>query len=99
MTAITERARAKINLTLRVLGRRPDGYHFLESLIAFADIADGVTLTPGVARDVHMTGQYAAAIAGSNLVVTALDRIAATDPEAILGRVEVEKRLPIAAGI
>jgi 4-diphosphocytidyl-2-C-methyl-D-erythritol kinase len=46
-----------------------------------------------------MTGPYAAAIAGSNLVDTALDRITAADPQAILGRVEVEKQLPIAAGI
>jgi 4-diphosphocytidyl-2-C-methyl-D-erythritol kinase len=46
-----------------------------------------------------MAGEYAAAIAGSNLVDTALDRVAAADPQAILGRVEVEKRLPIAAGI
>jgi 4-diphosphocytidyl-2-C-methyl-D-erythritol kinase len=99
MTAISELARAKINLTLRVLGRRTDGYHFLESLIVFADVADGVTFTPGVAREVEMTGRYAAAIAGGNLVDTALDRIAAIHPQAVLGRVDVEKRLPIAAGI
>ena len=99
MTPIAERARAKINLTLRVLGRRADGYHLLESLIAFADVADDVTFTPGAAREVRMSGQYAAAIAGNNLVDTALDRIAATDPQATFGRVEVEKRLPIAAGI
>jgi 4-diphosphocytidyl-2-C-methyl-D-erythritol kinase len=99
MTTITERARAKINLTLRVLGRGADGYHLLESLIAFADVADDVIFTPGAAREVRMAGQYAAAIAGDNLVDTALDRIAAADPQARLGRVEVEKRLPIAAGI
>jgi len=99
MTTLTERARAKINLTLRVLGRRADGYHLLESLVAFADVADDVTFTPGAAREVRMTGPYAAAIAGNNLVDAALDRIAAADPQARLGRVEVEKRLPIAAGI
>ncbi len=47
MSAITERARAKINLTLRVLGRRADGYHLLESLIVFADVGDDVTLRAG----------------------------------------------------
>jgi 4-diphosphocytidyl-2-C-methyl-D-erythritol kinase len=99
MTTIAERARAKINLTLRVLGRRADSYHLLESLIAFADVADDVTFTPGAAREVCMTGQYAAAIAGNNLVDNALDRIAAADPRVTLGRVEVEKRLPIAAGV
>lgn len=99
MTTIAERARAKINLTLRVHGRRADGYHLLESLIAFADVADDVTFTPGATREVRMTGQYAASIAGNNLVDTAVNRIAAADPQARLGRVEVEKRLPIAAGI
>ena len=37
---ITELARAKVNLTLEILGRRPDGYHELASLVAFADIGD-----------------------------------------------------------
>ncbi len=99
MASITERARAKINLTLRVLGRRPDGYHVLESLIVFADVGDEVRFTPGGAPSVSMSGPYAAAIAGSNLVDTALERITAADAQATLGRVEVEKRLPIAAGI
>jgi hypothetical protein len=40
-------APAKINLTLRITGRRPDGYHDLESLVAFADIGDTLTLDSG----------------------------------------------------
>ena len=44
---VRELARAKINLTLRVLGRRPDGYHELESLVTFADLHDVVTVEPG----------------------------------------------------
>ena len=99
MSAITERARAKINLTLRVLGRRADGYHLLESLIAFAGVGDGVTFEPGAARTVEMSGPYASAIAGSNLVDTALQSLAAADPILTLGRVTVDKQLPIAAGI
>ncbi len=48
MTApLTTRARAKINLTLRVLGRRADGYHELESLVAFAGTGDALSLEPG----------------------------------------------------
>ena len=50
MSAIFERARAKINLTLRVLGRRADGYHLLESLVVFAGVGDDVTFEPGVRR-------------------------------------------------
>lgn len=99
MSTITERARAKINLTLRVLGRRADGYHLLESLIVFADAGDVVTFEPGVAPAVEMTGSYAAAIAGSNLVDTAIAALAAADPRLTLGRIRVDKQLPIAAGI
>ena len=44
MPLITELARAKINLTLKVLGKRPDGYHEIESLVAFADVGDDITL-------------------------------------------------------
>jgi len=99
MSAITERARAKINLTLRVHGRRADGYHLLESLIAFAAVGDDVTFEPGLARSIEMSGPYASAIAGSNLVETALQSLAVADPILTLGRVCVDKQLPIAAGI
>lgn len=99
MTPIAERARAKINLTLRVLGRRVDGYHALESLIVFADVGDNVLFEPGPETGVEVTGPCASAIAGSNLVDTALQRLSAADPALTLGRVLVEKRLPIAAGI
>jgi 4-diphosphocytidyl-2-C-methyl-D-erythritol kinase len=99
MSAITERARAKINLTLRVLGRRADGYHLLESLIVFADVGDEVAFEPGVPPGVEMSGPYASAIAGSNLAGTALLALAAADPILTLGRVAIDKRLPIAAGI
>jgi 4-diphosphocytidyl-2-C-methyl-D-erythritol kinase len=99
MSAIAERARAKINLTLRVLGRRADGYHLLESLIVFAGVGDEVVFEPGGAPTVTMTGPYASAIAGDNLVDTALEALAAADPDLTLGRVSIDKRLPIAAGI
>ncbi len=99
MSAISERARAKINLTLRVLGRRADGYHLLESLIVFAGVGDAVTFEPGGPAAVEMSGPYASAIAGSNLVDTALAALAAADPILTLGRVSVDKQLPIAAGI
>ncbi|MGA7809795.1 MAG: 4-(cytidine 5'-diphospho)-2-C-methyl-D-erythritol kinase, partial [Bradyrhizobium sp.] len=40
---LREIGRAKVNLTLRVVGRRGDGYHDLESVVAFADCADRLT--------------------------------------------------------
>ena len=47
MPVLIEDGRAKVNLTLRVVGRRVDGYHDLESVVAFADCADRLTLKTG----------------------------------------------------
>ena len=46
MARLVEHAPAKVNLSLAVLGRRADGYHELESLVAFADVGDRLTLMP-----------------------------------------------------
>jgi 4-diphosphocytidyl-2-C-methyl-D-erythritol kinase len=103
MPIFTELARAKINLTLNVLGRRPDGYHELESLVAFADIGDIITLDTdapvGAADRVSVSGPFATALAGENLIATTLQRLAAACPALRLGTVHLEKRLPVAAGI
>ena len=99
MSAITESARAKVNLTLKVLGRRADGYHVLESLIVFAGVGDVVRFEPGRRLGLEVTGPFATAITGRNLVETALQRLGAAHPELTLGHVTIDKRLPIAAGI
>lgn len=92
-------AAAKLNLTLAVLGRRTDGYHELESLVAFADVGDEVTLDTDAAVEVETCGPFAASIAGVNLVAVTLQRVAQAAPGARLGRVTLDKRLPVAAGI
>ncbi len=99
MTAITELARAKVNLTLRVRGRRADGYHEIESLIVFADLGDELRLEPGGPVGVHVVGPFAGAITGPNLIETALVRLAEAEPRLILGSASLDKRLPVAAGI
>ena len=97
---IIERASPKVNLTLRVLGRRRDGYHELESLVAFArDIADQIKFVPGLSRAVTASGPFAGSIAGENLVAVTLELIAQAAPHLTLGAVQLEKNLPIAAGI
>ncbi len=58
---LVEQAPAKINLTLRVLRRRADGYHELESLVAFADLADTLALQPGSTIALDISGPFAAA--------------------------------------
>lgn len=96
---LTETARAKVNLTLRVMGRRADGYHELQSLVAFADIGDEVTLRVGEPPEVTTGGPYAGAIDGENIAARALRAIAEAAPSVVLGSVRIEKRLPVAAGI
>src|ERR1700760_3255382 len=58
---ISDDARAKVNLTLRVVGRRVDGYHDLESVVAFADCADRLSLADGPELRLTTTGPLAEA--------------------------------------
>jgi len=66
MPGLIEEGRAKVNLTLRVVGRRVDGYHDIESVVAFADCADRLTLTPGPTLGLKTTGPLALDGAGSS---------------------------------
>jgi 4-diphosphocytidyl-2-C-methyl-D-erythritol kinase len=97
----TDAAPAKVNLTLRVVGRRPDGYHDLESLVAFADIRDELSLTPDGELALTVSGPSAAQAgeAADNLVVKAALALAARVPDLRLGTFHLDKRLPVAAGL
>ena len=98
---LVEKAPAKINLTLRVLGRRADGYHRLESLVAFADLADTLSLQPGGDAALDITGPFAAAcgpVAG-NLVLKALAALRERVAGLNAGRFVLEKNIPVAAGL
>jgi 4-diphosphocytidyl-2-C-methyl-D-erythritol kinase len=101
MTLLTESARAKVNLTLRVLGRRADGYHDIESLVAFADCADTLTLEPGRELGLSVTGPRAAECgeAGDNLVLRVARLLGEQVPRLALGHFTLDKHLPVAAGI
>ena len=102
MTApLVEQAPAKINLTLRVRGRRKDGYHELESLVVFADLADTLTLRPGGATALEVGGAFAgpSGPVADNLVLKALAALRQGVDGLQAGRFLLEKRLPVAAGI
>jgi 4-diphosphocytidyl-2-C-methyl-D-erythritol kinase len=98
---LVESAPAKVNLTLRVLGRRADGYHDIESLAAFADVGDRLSLTPGAALTLTVTGPGAALTGAEadNLVVKAANALAARVPGLRAGAFRLEKNLPVAAGL
>ena len=98
---LVEQAPAKINLTLRVRGRRADGYHELESLVAFADLADTLTLQPGGTAALEVCGPFAAASGpvADNLVLKAVAALRKGIDGLTAGRFQLEKKLPVAAGI
>jgi 4-diphosphocytidyl-2-C-methyl-D-erythritol kinase len=101
MPALSENGRAKVNLTLRVVGRRTDGYHDIESVVAFADCADHLTLTPGSELDLRTSGPLAEACGATsdNLVIKAAHLLRERVPDLKVGSFTLEKVLPVAAGI
>jgi 4-diphosphocytidyl-2-C-methyl-D-erythritol kinase len=101
MPALSDDARAKVNLTLRVVGRRVDGYHDLESVVAFCDCADRLTLTPGPELSLTMTGPLASACGetSDNLVLKAAQLLGDSVAGLKVGSFALEKILPVAAGI
>ena len=98
---LSEEGRAKVNLSLRVVGRRVDGYHDLESVVAFADCADRLTLAPGSELSLKTTGPLAQACgeASDNLVLKAAMLLSARVPDLKAGAFTLDKVLPVAAGI
>jgi 4-diphosphocytidyl-2-C-methyl-D-erythritol kinase len=99
--ARAEKAPAKVNLTLHVLGRRADGYHEIESLVGFADVGDALTFSPGGALALAVGGPTgpAAGDVADNLVLKAVRALAERVPDLKLGRFSLSKRLPVAAGL
>ena len=99
-TAIVERAKAKVNLALHVLGRRADGYHELDSIVGFADVVDVLHVEAAEQTSLVVTGPFAAAVPedGGNLILRAH---AMLREHVVLPavRVHLEKNLPVVAGI
>jgi 4-diphosphocytidyl-2-C-methyl-D-erythritol kinase len=95
---VTQIARAKVNLTLKVLGRRADGYHGLESLVTFAAIGDRLSFDPGLGGRLVVSGPFAEAIAGPNILKGALDLLSQSGVD-LGGSIRLEKNLPVAAGL
>ncbi|MFG1191941.1 4-(cytidine 5'-diphospho)-2-C-methyl-D-erythritol kinase [Xanthobacter flavus] len=101
METLRTRAPAKINLTLRIIGRRTDGFHDLASLVVFSGAADLLSLTTDAALSLTVKGRTAAAAGpdADNLVLRAARAFSAEVPGAQLGAFLLEKRLPVAAGL
>jgi 4-diphosphocytidyl-2-C-methyl-D-erythritol kinase len=100
-SARVEKAPAKVNLTLRVIGRRADGYHEIESLVVFAALSDTRRFVPDRALALVVRGPTAAAagVVADNLVLKAACNLADRIDGLELGRFDLSKRLPVAAGL
>ncbi|PZN95754.1 MAG: 4-(cytidine 5'-diphospho)-2-C-methyl-D-erythritol kinase [Hyphomicrobiales bacterium] len=101
-TPLTTRARAKVNLTLRVLGYRADGYHELESLVAFAGTSDALSLEPGRNLALTIDGPHGAGLVAddTNLILRAAHALEAEVAGPLRsGAFHLLKRLPVASGI
>lgn len=93
--AIAAFAPAKINLALHVTGQREDGYHRLDSLVAFADIGDRLRLIPGSEMSMEIVGPFADGVPADarNLAWRAADQAGWR------GHIHLEKNLPHGAGL
>jgi 4-diphosphocytidyl-2-C-methyl-D-erythritol kinase len=106
---IEEFAPAKVNLALHVTGRRPDGYHLLDSLVVFVTTGDRLSFTPAEEDRLTISGRFAAVLTddatpgSDNLVIRARDALrdwaARAGVPAPPVHVHLEKNLPVASGI
>src|SRR5262245_4260777 len=101
-------APAKINLYLHVTGRLDNGYHLLDSLVAFADIGDSIEIEPAAEFKFTVDGPYAKAFGpkdrdhspdSSNLVVQAVWSLARAAQKIPNVRIKLTKNLPLASGL
>jgi 4-diphosphocytidyl-2-C-methyl-D-erythritol kinase len=109
---ITEMAPAKINLYLRICGRRDDGYHLLDSAVIFTAFGDQISLTPATTDSLTITGAFADALINQtpanpavpeanhqNLCMQAL--AAFRDAGGVISplAITLDKRIPVGAGL
>lgn len=94
-----EFAPAKINLALHVVGQRADGYHLLDSLVAFADIGDWLhvapNLNPEASHSIEVTGPKAPDVPTDNRNLA----LRAAEMMGVTAHITLDKHLPAAAGI
>ncbi len=100
-STVTVDAPAKINLALHVCGRRPDGYHLLDSLVVFTGIGDRITASLSDGLRLEVGGPNGAALANesNNLVLRAARFLLETTNSEAGAHIRLEKNLPVAAGI
>ncbi len=101
MSTLAETAYAKINLALHICGRRPDGYHDIETLFAFVDAGDRLTASDAEDVTLSITGPFGADLEGDdgNLVVRAANLLRRHFGVQSGAKLMLEKNLPVSSGI
>ncbi|MEQ8334904.1 4-(cytidine 5'-diphospho)-2-C-methyl-D-erythritol kinase [Nisaea sp.] len=94
-------APAKLNLSLTVLGKRPDGLHELVSLVAFADLHDRLSVAPATGPDdtITVTGPFSDRLQQDNLVLQAIAAFRGTIGPVPALSITLHKTIPVAAGL
>ncbi|MBR9862982.1 MAG: 4-(cytidine 5'-diphospho)-2-C-methyl-D-erythritol kinase [Rhodobacteraceae bacterium] len=92
-------ARAKINLCLHVTGQRDDGYHLLDSVVAFAEYGDVLTFAPAESVSLSISGPFGEGLSGAedNLILQAARCFTRKSGQG--AAIHLEKNLPVASGI
>lgn len=99
MTTIQTTAFAKINLFLHVTGKRPDGYHLLDSWVVFASAADRIELTTADKMSFTAKGPFATNVPSENSLTKAATMLAKRFNLQPSVNISLDKQLPVAAGI
>jgi 4-diphosphocytidyl-2-C-methyl-D-erythritol kinase len=97
MRCVTREAPAKINLGLQVVGRRPDGYHELVTVLQTIELSDTVTVEP--AATIEGQPSLLGLAAGDDLALRAAHLFQTNTRHEDGAHVAVEKRIPAAAGL
>jgi 4-diphosphocytidyl-2-C-methyl-D-erythritol kinase len=96
-TALSLLAYAKVNLSLEVLGKRPDGFHEIVSVAQIVSLADRIILSPGEPLSIEMVPPLVTQ--AENLVGRAANALAAETGRTPVGSLHIRKQIPLAAGL
>jgi 4-diphosphocytidyl-2-C-methyl-D-erythritol kinase len=98
---ITRRAYAKLNVSLRVIGSRDDGFHEIESLVLPVSLYDLVTVHSSDRLTLSVSGEAAATVPAdeTNLALIAARALAGALGNEPTGAIAIDKRIPVAAGL
>lgn len=94
-------APAKINLSLRIIAKREDGYHDLESLVGFADFGDVLRFEIAPKDSIAIDGEFARLAPGNpdNLILKTLDKLRASAPDLPNFHIHLQKNIPVGGGV